>query len=116
MLDVTGISHTYGSGAKAHTALGDITFAVEKGEIVCIVGPSGCGKSTLLRAISGLMPPSSGESQFMGERIREVPRDLAFVFQEYSKSLFPWLTVRANVAFPLKARGMSRKARNRAVE
>ena len=116
MLDVTGISHTYGSGAKSHTALGSITFTVEKGEIVCIVGPSGCGKSTLLRAVSGLMPPSAGESRFMGDVIREVPVDLAFVFQEYSKSLFPWLTVRGNVAFPLKARGMSRKDRLRAVE
>jgi NitT/TauT family transport system ATP-binding protein len=116
MLDVTGISHTYGSGAKAHTALGEITFTVEKGEIVCIVGPSGCGKSTLLRAVSGLMPPSAGESRFMGDVIREVPVDLAFVFQEYSKSLFPWLTVRSNVAFPLKARGMSRKERGRVVE
>jgi NitT/TauT family transport system ATP-binding protein len=116
MLDVTGISHTYGSGAKTHTALGSITFTVEKGEIVCIVGPSGCGKSTLLRAVSGLMPPSAGESRFMGDVIRQVPVDLAFVFQEYSKSLFPWLTVRGNVAFPLKARGMSRKERNRAVE
>lgn len=115
MLDVTGISHTYGSGAKAHTALGEITFTVEKGEIVCIVGPSGCGKSTLLRAVSGLMPPSAGESRFMGEVIKQVPVDLAFVFQEYSKSLFPWLTVRGNVAFPLKARGMSRKERNRVV-
>jgi NitT/TauT family transport system ATP-binding protein len=116
MLDVTGISHTYGSGAKTHTALGEITFTVEKGEIVCIVGPSGCGKSTLLRAVSGLMPPSAGESRFMGEVIKEVPVDLAFVFQEYSKSLFPWLTVRANVAFPLKARGMSRKERLRVVD
>ena len=116
MLDVTGISHTYGSGAKTHTALGSITFTVEKGEIVCIVGPSGCGKSTLLRAVSGLMPPSEGESRFMGDVIDEVPVDLAFVFQEYSKSLFPWLTVRGNVAFPLKARGMSRKDRNRAVD
>jgi NitT/TauT family transport system ATP-binding protein len=116
MLDVTRISHTYGSGAKSHTALGDITFSVEKGEIVCIVGPSGCGKSTLLRAISGLLPPTSGESRFMGERITEVPRDLAFVFQEYSKSLFPWLTVRANVAFPLKARGMARKRRHEVVD
>ena len=116
MLDVTGISHTYGSGAKSHTALGNITFTVEKGEIVCIVGPSGCGKSTLLRAVSGLMPPSAGESRFMGDVIKEVPVDLAFVFQEYSKSLFPWLTVRGNVAFPLKARGMSRKERNRVVE
>jgi NitT/TauT family transport system ATP-binding protein len=116
MLDVTGISHTYGSGAKSHTALGDITFSVEKGEIVCIVGPSGCGKSTLLRAVSGLLPPTEGESRFMGERITGVPRDLAFVFQEYSKSLFPWLTVRANVAFPLKARGMSRKRRHEVVD
>jgi NitT/TauT family transport system ATP-binding protein len=112
MLDVTGISHTYGSGAKSHTALGSITFSVEKGEIVCIVGPSGCGKSTLLRAVSGLLPPTAGESRFMGEKITDVPRDLAFVFQEYSKSLFPWLTVRGNVAFPLKARGMSRRERN----
>jgi NitT/TauT family transport system ATP-binding protein len=116
MLDVTGVSHTYGSGAKSHTALGDITFSVEKGEIVCIVGPSGCGKSTLLRAVSGLLPPTAGESRFMGVRITEVPRDLAFVFQEYSKSLFPWLTVRANVAFPLKARGMSRKRRHEVVD
>ncbi|MBB4907385.1 ABC transporter ATP-binding protein [Actinophytocola algeriensis] len=116
MLDVTGISHTYGSGAKTHTALGDITFSVEKGEIVCIVGPSGCGKSTLLRAISGLLPPTAGESRFMGERITEVPHDLAFVFQEYSKSLFPWLTVRGNVAFPLKARGMSRRQRHEVVD
>jgi len=116
MLDVTGISHTYGTGAKTHTALGSITFTVEKGEIVCIVGPSGCGKSTLLRAVSGLMPPSAGESRFMGDVIKEVPVDLAFVFQEYSKSLFPWLTVRGNVAFPLKARGMSRGQRNEAVE
>jgi NitT/TauT family transport system ATP-binding protein len=116
MLDVTAISHTYGSGAKTHTALGSISFTVGKGEIVCIVGPSGCGKSTLLRAVSGLMPPSAGQSLFMGVPIRSVPEDLAFVFQEYSKSLFPWLTVRGNVAFPLKGRGMSRRARSRAVE
>ncbi|MFC4854285.1 ABC transporter ATP-binding protein [Actinophytocola glycyrrhizae] len=116
MLDVTGISHTYGSGAKSHTALGDITFSVEKGEIVCIVGPSGCGKSTLLRAVSGLLPPTGGESRFMGQVINGVPHDLAFVFQEYSKSLFPWLTVRANVAFPLKARGMSRRKRHEVVD
>ncbi|GAB1514730.1 ABC transporter ATP-binding protein [Actinophytocola sp. KF-1] len=116
MLDVTGISHTYGSGAKAHTALGDITFSVEKGEIVCIVGPSGCGKSTLLRAVSGLLTPTEGESRFMGQVIKAVPHELAFVFQEYSKSLFPWLTVRGNVAFPLKAQGMPRKKRDQVVD
>ncbi|MFI7676119.1 ABC transporter ATP-binding protein [Actinophytocola sp. NPDC049390] len=116
MLDVTGISHTYGSGAKAHTALGSITFSVEKGEIVCIVGPSGCGKSTLLRAVSGLLAPTEGESRFKGEAIDGVPQELAFVFQEYSKSLFPWLTVRGNVAFPLKAMGMPRKKRAEVVD
>ncbi len=115
MLDVTDISHTYGTGAKAHVALGSITFSVEKGEIVCIVGPSGCGKSTLLRAVSGLLPPTGGEARFMGAPIVDVPTDLAFVFQEYSKSLFPWLTVRGNVAFPLKARGMSRRERHEVV-
>jgi NitT/TauT family transport system ATP-binding protein len=116
MLDVTGISHTYGSGAKAHTALGSISFSVEKGEIVCIVGPSGCGKSTLLRAVSGLLTPTAGESRFMGQVIKAVPHELAFVFQEYSKSLFPWLTVRGNVAFPLKAQGMPRKKRDQVVD
>ncbi len=116
MLDVTDISHTYGSGAKAHTALGSISFSVEKGEIVCIVGPSGCGKSTLLRAVSGLLTPTGGESRFMGQVIKAVPHELAFVFQEYSKSLFPWLTVRGNVAFPLKAQGMPRKKRNQVVD
>jgi NitT/TauT family transport system ATP-binding protein len=116
MLDVIGVSHTYGSGATAHTALASISFTVATGEIVCIVGPSGCGKSTLLRAVSGLMPPSGGETRFQSVPITSVPRDLAFVFQEYGKSLFPWLTVRGNVAFPLKSRGLPRRSRHRAVE
>ncbi|MEV0717725.1 ABC transporter ATP-binding protein [Asanoa sp. NPDC050611] len=116
MLDVSGIGHAYGSGAAAHTALRDVSFTVRQGEIVCIVGPSGCGKSTLLRAVSGLLPPSAGQSWLTGVPIRSVPDDLAFVFQEYGKSLFPWLTVRGNVAFPLKARRRSRQSRDRAVE
>jgi NitT/TauT family transport system ATP-binding protein len=112
LLDVTEISHTYGSGAKSQVALGGLTFSVEKGEIVCIVGPSGCGKSTLLQAVSGLLPPTGGETRFLGTPVTRVPADLAFVFQEYSKSLFGWLTVHGNVAFPLKARGMSRRERH----
>jgi NitT/TauT family transport system ATP-binding protein len=112
VLEVTAVGHTYGSGAKSQVALGGITFSVGEGEIVCIVGPSGCGKSTLLQAVSGLLPPTSGESRFLGAPVTRVPTDLAFVFQEYTKSLFGWLTVHGNVAFPLKARGVPRGERH----
>ena len=115
MLDVTGISHTYGSGAKTHTALGSITFTVEKGEIVCIVGPSGCGKSTLLRAVSGLMPPTGGESRFMGNVSKKCPWTWRCLPGVQPVAL-PLAYRRGNVAFPLKARGMSRKERDRVVE
>lgn len=107
MLDVAHVTHTYGSGAKAHLALKDITFTVEPGELVSIVGPSGCGKTTLLRTMAGLMIPTGGTVSFLGEQIDSVPEGLAMVFQDYRGSLFPWLTVEANVLFPLKRLKMS---------
>jgi NitT/TauT family transport system ATP-binding protein len=103
MLDVAGLGHSYGS----HDAVRDVSFAVEPGELVCIVGPSGCGKSTLLRSIAGLLPPSRGAVSLHGDRVSGVPSDLAVVFQDYSRSLLPWKTVAANVEFPLRDRGLS---------
>jgi NitT/TauT family transport system ATP-binding protein len=117
MLEVSGVSHRYGSGAKAHTAVNDLSFTVESGQLASIVGPSGCGKSTLLRCIAGLTPASEGTVSLHGDRVDGVPDDLAVVFQDYSRSLFPWLSVQKNVEFPLRWRSISRaERRKRAAE
>jgi NitT/TauT family transport system ATP-binding protein len=108
LLEVRGLGHTFRGG---HHAVADLSFAVDAGELVCVVGPSGCGKSTLLRAVGGLLAPERGEVRLHGEPVRGVPADLAIVFQDYSRSLFPWLSTRRNVEFPLRWRGFGRAAR-----
>jgi NitT/TauT family transport system ATP-binding protein len=79
--------------------------------MVCIVGPSGAGKTTLLRSIAGLLPPTDGELVMEGSPITGPPKGMAVVFQEYARSLFPWLTVFKNVELPLKERGMPKAQR-----
>lgn len=117
MLEVSGLSHRYGSGAKAHVAVNNLSFTVEAGQLASIVGPSGCGKSTLLRCVAGLTPPTEGTVSLHGDRVSGVPDDLAVVFQDYSRSLFPWLSVQKNVEFPLRWRPISRsERRSRAAE
>ncbi|HJP75201.1 MAG TPA: ABC transporter ATP-binding protein [Pseudonocardiaceae bacterium] len=113
MLDVLELGHTYGTGATAHQAIEEISFRVDEGEIVCIVGPSGCGKSTLLRTISGLIKPSKGEVKLHDKTISGTPGDLAVVFQDYGRSLFPWLKVTGNVEFPLRNNSELTKAQRR---
>jgi NitT/TauT family transport system ATP-binding protein len=99
MLAVEHLHHAYGTG---NVAVGDVTFSLGGQELVSIVGPSGCGKTTMLRAISGLVPPTSGSVRLLGATVRDVPRELAMVFQDYRSSLFPWLKVGANVELPLE--------------
>ncbi|MFD5092157.1 ABC transporter ATP-binding protein [Amycolatopsis thailandensis] len=114
MLEVSGLNHRYGAGEKAHVAVNDLSFTVEAGQLASIVGPSGCGKSTLLRCIAGLIKPTSGRVSLHGEAISSgVPDDLAVVFQDYSRSLFPWLSVEKNVEFPLRWRDLSRSERRK---
>jgi NitT/TauT family transport system ATP-binding protein len=113
MLEVSGVSHRYGTGSKAHTAVNDLSFTVETGQLASIVGPSGCGKSTLLRCIAGLTPATDGTVSLHGDRVSGVPDDLAVVFQDYSRSLFPWLSVQKNVEFPLRWRSISRSQRRK---
>jgi NitT/TauT family transport system ATP-binding protein len=108
LLEVSGLGHVFPGG---HRAIADLSFTVDAGELVCVVGPSGCGKSTLLRAVAGLIPPTSGDVRLHGDPVREVPADLAVVFQDYSRSLFPWLSTRRNVEFPLRWRGLDRAER-----
>ncbi|MCP3804160.1 ABC transporter ATP-binding protein [Allokutzneria sp. A3M-2-11 16] len=112
MLEVTDLGHRYGD----HTAIDRLSFTVAAGELVCIVGPSGCGKSTLLRTLSGLVASTTGHVALHGDEVRGVPDDLAVVFQDYSRSLFPWLTVQRNVEFPLKRKVSRAERRARAAE
>lgn len=97
-LSLTSVSKKYGD----NLAVREITAAVPAGKVSVIVGPSGCGKSTLLRMISGLDTPTGGSVEFNGERVAGVPDGLAMVFQDYSRSLFPWMRVDKNIAFPLR--------------
>ncbi len=97
VLEVTSLTRVFGD----HLAIEDISVQVADGELVTIVGPSGCGKSTLLRCVAGLLPPTSGQVVLDGVPVTRVPDRLAVVFQDYSRSLYPWMSVAANVALPL---------------
>lgn len=116
MLEVSHLRKVYGSGEDARPAVSDLSFAVGDKEFVCILGSSGCGKTTMLRCLSGLTEPTSGDILLEGKQISGPPKDLAFVFQDYSRSLLPWMTVEKNVSFPLRYRGVSKADAKAATE
>jgi multiple sugar transport system ATP-binding protein len=90
-------------------AVADVSLTIGDGEFVILVGPSGCGKTTALRMVAGLEEISSGELRIAGRRVNEVEapdRDIALVFQNYA--LYPHMTVRENIAFPLRIQGIKR--------
>src|SRR4249919_1364060 len=92
----------------AFTAVREASLSVAAGEVVCLLGPSGCGKTTTLRMIAGLEAASSGEIKVAGQRVNELgpaQRNIAMVFQFYA--LYPSLSVRDNLAFPLAAEKLS---------
>jgi NitT/TauT family transport system ATP-binding protein len=116
MLQVKDLTRVYGRGDTAHVAIEGVEFQVAEGELVSIVGPSGCGKSTVLRCIAGLLTPTAGQVVLRGEPVEHVPDRLAVVFQEYGRSLYPWLTVRDNVALPLRRTQRNRALRRQTAE
>ena len=83
--------------------LESVSFLVDEGEFVCLVGPSGCGKSTILKMITGLLKPTSGQVIYNQQPLEGINSRAAMVFQSFA--LFPWLTVRQNVALGLEAQG-----------
>jgi NitT/TauT family transport system ATP-binding protein len=111
ILDIRQVHVEFGAGKQRTCAIADVSLEVARGEFTCVTGPSGCGKTTLLRAISGLLSPTSGGAYHDGRLITGPPGDLAFVFQDYTRSLFPWLRVEPNVGFPLKSQGVSSRER-----
>ncbi len=102
MLEVRGLRKVYEGKARTVEAVRDLTFTLQQGELACLVGPSGCGKTTLLKIMSGLLEPTSGEVLLQDKRVVGPPPGMAVVFQEYGRSLFPWMSVRDNVELPLK--------------
>jgi NitT/TauT family transport system ATP-binding protein len=112
VMQVRGMSMSYGTGAAFNPILQDLDLDVVAGEFVSIVGPSGVGKTTLLRCLSGLLTPQAGTITVSGDEIHGPHPDLAVVFQDYSRSLMPWMTTRENVAFPLQGKGLGKSQRN----
>ena len=111
---VDGLGKRYDSDRQTVQALADVNFAVGASEFVCLVGPSGCGKTTLFRLIAGLETPTAGVVELDGSPVTGPGTDRGMVFQEYG--LFPWRTVRGNVAFGLEEQGLDGEARRRRVE
>src|SRR5579859_2535509 len=113
-----GVSKRFASPKRGEAAaIEGLTLAVEKGEIVVVVGPSGCGKSTTLRMVAGLEEPDAGTVAIAGKAMRGVApqdRDVAMVFQGYA--LYPQMTAREIMEFPLRMRDVPRAERARAVD
>ncbi|MFK4546761.1 NitT/TauT family transport system ATP-binding protein [Streptomyces tendae] len=115
MLDVRGLQKVYEGSGRRVEAVRDLTFSVAAGELVCLVGPSGCGKTTLLKCVGGLLEPTAGEVFLAGRRVTGPPPGMAFVFQEYGRSLFPWMRVGENVELPLKQKDLAKRRRRELV-
>ena len=116
LLEVSHLKKVYESSTGNVEAIGDISFSMRRGELVVIVGPSGCGKTTLLKCIAGLLKPTAGSVELDGKKVTGPPPNMALVFQEYGRSLYPWLTVRGNVELPLKHKKLSKTERTQLVD
>ncbi|MCU4673291.1 ABC transporter ATP-binding protein [Microbacterium fluvii] len=111
MLKVQGLRKIYPTATGGFEAIRDLTFEIPAGQLACIVGPSGAGKTTLLKCIAGLLPRTEGVLELHGKDISGPPKTMAVVFQEYGRSLFPWMSVQANVELPLKSAGVPKAER-----
>lgn len=103
ILDIANVSKVFSLNGRPIHALKDVNLKIQKGEFICLIGASGCGKSTLLRIMGGFEKVSTGVAKMYHTPISEPGPDRGMVFQDYG--LFPWLTVRQNIAFGPKQRG-----------
>ncbi len=114
MLELKQLSKTYSDTGKKIVAFENISLNVSEGEFIALLGPSGCGKSTLLRILAGLTKPDSGKVIIDGKEVTGPDQERGIVFQNFS--LFPWLSVKENIAFPLKLKGLDAKTIETSVE
>ena len=114
ILEINSLRKAFHMNGSSLTVLDGIDFSVKKGEMICILGRSGCGKSTILKMLAGFLSPSSGEILLNGKPVADPGTDRCVVFQE--DTLFPWLTVKENIAFGLKDQTRNKKAFDEEVE
>jgi NitT/TauT family transport system ATP-binding protein len=109
LMSIDSLRVVYRTDDSETVAVDDFTLDIKKGELVAIVGPSGCGKTTILRCIAGLLQPTSGTVK-IGDNICSSPgSDRGMVFQDFA--LFPWRTVKQNVAFGMEIAGVPKEER-----
>lgn len=115
LLDLTGVCKMFRTAdGAARSVLEDVDFRLREGEIVALLGKSGSGKSTLLRIMAGLIPADKGQVSYRGQPLYGPASGIAMVFQSFA--LFPWLTVRQNVALGLEAQGVESAEREQRAE
>ncbi|MDQ1131272.1 ABC transporter ATP-binding protein [Microbacterium sp. SORGH_AS_0888] len=107
-ITVDRVSKSYG----ATLALSETSFRIAQNEFVTIVGPSGCGKSTLLMMMAGLLPTSTGSIRLDEQEVRGPAHGVGVVFQDYSRSLFPWMTVKSNLAMAMVSQKLPKGERD----
>ncbi|MCQ0009247.1 ABC transporter ATP-binding protein [Actinomadura madurae] len=116
VLAVEGLAKSFATAQGERRIFADIGFEVNANEVACLVGPSGVGKTTLLRCLGGLDEPTAGAIRMSGAVITGPPVGMSVVFQDYSRSLMPWMRVVENVALPLRVAGKRRSARRAVAE
>ncbi len=103
IISVRDIAKSFSAEGRGLVVFDGLSCEIERGSFLSIIGPSGCGKSTLLKLIAGLERPSAGRITFNGKAVDGPARGMIYVFQQYTKSIFPWRTVIENVAFGLSS-------------
>ncbi len=106
-LQLNEIYKSYSSNSQSRTVLQDINIYIDGGEFVSLLGPSGCGKTTLLTIIAGFQKADSGTVMLNGRQVEQPGPDRGFVFQDFA--LFPWMTIRENILFPMQQKKIPKK-------
>lgn len=112
ILNVRDVHKKYYVNGRVSTIFSGLNCAFHERSFVSIIGPSGCGKSTLLKLLAGLESVTSGQVTFKSQNVTSPPKGMVYVFQQYSKSIFPWRTVIQNVAFGLASSSFSKSEIN----
>lgn len=113
-LKLIDITKTYQTNGSRKTILKNVCLEISGGEFVSLLGPSGCGKTTLLTIIAGFQNPNAGTVWFNGKKVSRPGPDRGFVFQDFA--LFPWMTVKENILFPMKQQNIPKNQQQKKLQ